>query len=152
IDRHQLTRLVRVGVIERAFPDTYRLVAVPTSSEQRLSLALLWAGRAAAGAARCAAEVYALEGVHAGKPEIVVPRSYRGRSNKVIVHRSDDRASLMLRSHRGFPVTGIEATLVALAHQLEGEAFEIACEDARRRGLTSIAALRTYLDRFGGPG
>ena len=29
------------------------------------------------------------------------------------------------------------------------EAFEIACEDARRRRLTSVSALRAYLARFG---
>ena len=55
----------------------------------------------------------------------------------------------MIRTYKGLRVTGVEATLVALAAVLEGEAFEIACEDARRRGLTSSAALRSYRDRFG---
>jgi very-short-patch-repair endonuclease len=55
----------------------------------------------------------------------------------------------MVRHWNGIRVTGVEATLVALAASLDGEAFEIACEDARRRQLTSVAALHTYLDRFG---
>jgi hypothetical protein len=42
-------------------------------------------------------------------------------------------------------VTGVEATLVALAALLTDEAFEIACEDARRRRLTSITAIRHHL-------
>jgi very-short-patch-repair endonuclease len=67
----------------------------------------------------------------------------------VIVHHRDDTAALMVRRHRGLRVTGVEATLVALANALEGEAFEIACEDARRRRLTTVPALRTYLTRFG---
>ena len=46
-------------------------------------------------------------------------------------------------------VTGVEATLLRLAYVLDEEAFEVACEDARRRRLTSVAALRAYLDRFG---
>jgi very-short-patch-repair endonuclease len=55
----------------------------------------------------------------------------------------------MVRRHRGLRVTGVEATLVALARALDAEAFEIACEDARRRRLTSEPALRTYLERHG---
>ncbi len=43
-------------------------------------------------------------------------------------------------------------TLVAPAHALDGEAFEIACDDARRRRLTGVPALRTYLERFGRKG
>jgi very-short-patch-repair endonuclease len=37
--------------------------------------------------------------------------------------------------------------LLRLAHELDSEAFEIACEDARRRGLTSVPALQRYLER-----
>jgi very-short-patch-repair endonuclease len=40
--------------------------------------------------------------------------------------------------------------MVALATALDAEAFEIACEDARRRQLTSVTTLRTYLDCFPG--
>ena len=42
--------------------------------------------------------------------------------------------------------------MVALGAVLETEAFEIACEDARRRRLTSVSALRAYLSRFGSAG
>jgi very-short-patch-repair endonuclease len=63
-----------------------------------------------------------------------------------------DHASLMIRTHRGIRVTGVEATLVALAVSLDAETFEVACEDARRRRLTSVPALRAYLERFGRPG
>jgi very-short-patch-repair endonuclease len=41
---------------------------------------------------------------------------------------------------------------VALAAKLDEEAFEVACEDARRRRLTSMPALRAHLDRFAMPG
>ena len=58
----------------------------------------------------------------------------------------------MLRTHRGVRVTGPEATLVRLAMLLDDEAFEVACEDARRRRLTSVPALRAYLERFGRSG
>ena len=42
----------------------------------------------------------------------------------------------------------MEPTLVALAAALDAEAFEIACEDARRRQLTSVPSLRSYLTHF----
>ncbi|MCU1429070.1 MAG: uncharacterized protein JWL83_3070 [Actinomycetia bacterium] len=152
VARKALTALMSAGVIERELPDTYRMTAVSRSSAQRLRAALLWAGDDAAAAARSAAAVYRIEGVHASTPEIVVPRSNRARSARVVVHRPGNPAASMVRQHRGFQVTGIEATLLALAETLDNEAFEIACEDARRRRLTSVPALQAYLDRFGRAG
>jgi hypothetical protein len=152
VSRNQLAALHKAGVIEREFPDTYRMTAVARSAEQRLRAALAWAGEGAAAAGRSAGECYGLEGIRGAKPEIVVPRACGARSPDVVVHRSDQRDALMLRRHRGVKVTGPEATLVALAAVLEEEAFEIACEDARRRRLVSMAGLRTYLDRHGRPG
>ncbi len=101
---------------------------------------------------RSAGELYGLEGVHGELPEIVVPRTTRKRADQVIAHVSDDHRALMVRRVRGVRVTGVEATLVRLAAVLDDEAFEIACEDARRRRLTSVPALRSYLERFGRAG
>ena len=114
--------------------------------------ALLWAGEGAAAAGASAGALFGLEGIHASEPEIVVPRSNRQRADGVVLHRSTDRAALMLRARRRLMTTGVEPTLVALAATLDDEAFEIACEDARRRRLTSIPAITAYLERFGGTG
>jgi len=153
ITRDQLTTAIRTGVIERVLCDTYRMTAASASDEQRLRAALLWAGKSAAGASRSAGAAYALEGVRPALPEIALPRaSGHLRSPFVIVHRSSERAALMIRRQRGIPVTGVEATLLALGATLDAEAFEIACEDARRRRLTTVLALRAYVDRFGHKG
>jgi predicted transcriptional regulator of viral defense system len=149
VTRKQLSRYLVAGVIERMLPDTYRVTAVARSSEQVLRAALLWAGDGAAAAGSSAGEVYGLEGVRADAPEIVVPPSVRGTSTHVIVHHIRGRAALMIRQHRGLRVTGVECTLVHLAATLDAEVFEIACEDARRRQLTSVPTLRVYLVRFG---
>ncbi len=146
----QIAALRNAGVVERVHPRTYRMTAVPRSSQQSLSAALLWAGPDAIAGGRSAGETYGLEGVRAPLPEIIVRRRQRLRSNEVVVHCSDDRSALMTRRHRGFAVTGVEPTLVALATVLGEEAFEIACEDARRRKLTSVASLRAHLARYGG--
>jgi very-short-patch-repair endonuclease len=141
--RSQLTRLIASGVIARELPDTYR------TRELSLQAALVWAGPAAA-ACSSAGWVYGLEGVAPpDPPEIVAQRGQRSHSKRVVVHRPESEPSMMIRTHRGFRVTGVEATLVALADVLDEEAFEIACEDARRRRLTSVPALDAYLQRFG---
>lgn len=149
VSRKQVARLRVNGMIERLLPDTYRIVAVLPSNEQGLRAALLWAGDHAAAAGCSAAELYRFEGVRAEKPEIVVPRSVRATDPGVLVRHSVDRNALMVRRLRGIPAAGIECTLVQLAGSLDDEAFEIACEDARRRRLTSVPALHAYLDRFG---
>lgn len=153
VTREQIRWAIRAGVIERVLCDTYRLTAAPECNEQRLRAALLWAGASAGGAGRSAAAVYRLEGVRPGRAEIALARaSSHRRSPLVIVHRTTNPAALMIRRERGIPVTGIEATLLQLGATLDPEAFEIACEDARRRGLTTVPALRAYLDRFGSKG
>jgi very-short-patch-repair endonuclease len=55
-----------------------------------------------------------------------------------------------VRQVRGMAVTGVEPTLLALATSLDAEAFEIACEDARRRRLTSVPGLLAFLARVPG--
>ena len=151
VTRKQLGVLCRQGVIERVHPDVYRLTAVQSSSEQQVRAALAWAGESAAAAGRSAGELYGLEGVRADVVEIAVPRSLRMKSVSVRVHQAY-AAALMVREIRGIRVTGIECTLLSLAASLDEEAFEIACEDARRRRLTSVSALRSYLRRFGRAG
>jgi hypothetical protein len=152
VSRKQLTAMIRDGIVVRDLPDTYRMTAVASSSEQRLRSALIWAGAEAGAAGRSAGEILGLQAVHAERPEIVAPRTVRTRALDIIVHHSDDRNALMMQTIRGIRVTGVEATLVSLAHSLEPEALEIACEDGRRRRLTSVPALRAYLTRFGRPG
>ena len=142
VTREQLSVFRAAGIIERELPGVYRMTAVERSAEQRLRAALMWAGDDSAAASLSAAATFKLEGVRASVPEIVVPNSNYVRSKHVVVHRADDMRPLMVRRYRGLRVTGIEATLVALAHALDGEALEIACEDARRRGLTGVPQLR----------
>jgi very-short-patch-repair endonuclease len=148
VTRNQLARFAKDGLIERLLPGTYRMVAVAPSPEQRLRAALLWAGADAAIAGRSAGERYRLEGVRASRPEIVVPHGARARTSFAIVTQGDPRA-LMIRTVGGVRTTGVEATMVRLAHLLDDEAFEIACEDGRRRRLTSMTALEAYLHRHG---
>jgi len=152
LTRKQIRGLQTAGVVERVLPDTYRMTAVAASNEQSLRAALLWAGPEAAAAGLSAGEHYRLESVAAITPEIVLPRARHARAAGVIVHRPNDMAAMRVRRKHGLRVTGVEPTLVALAAVLDEEAFEIACEDARRRRLTSVPALRAYLAQHAGAG
>jgi very-short-patch-repair endonuclease len=145
---NQLTAMQRDGLVVRVHPGVYRLSAVSSTPAQRLHAALAWAGSDAAAAGRSAAALYRLEGIAAPTPEIVVPESKRARSSTIVVHHARDPRALMIRTVDGIPTTGVEATLRLLAHLVDGETLEVACEDARRRRLTSVAALRAYLDRW----
>jgi very-short-patch-repair endonuclease len=148
ISDNQLVAMAREGVIVRAHPGVYRVASVRASDRQRLHAALLWAGRDAAAAGRSGGVLYRLEGITSAQPEVVVPPTRRARSKSVIVHTARDRRALMIRNVDGIPTTGLEATLTLLAHLVDAETLEVACEDARRRRLTSIAALRAYLERW----
>src|SRR5262249_51924950 len=44
------------------------------------------------------------------------------------------------------------ATMLALASRLDAQPLEVACEDARRRRLTTVPALDAYLQRYGRSG
>ncbi len=148
ITRTQLARLAAQDVIERLYPSTYRMTAVPATDAQRLRGALLWAGDDAAAAGRSAATRYGLEGVRVTDPEVALPYGRRSRPPRGITVVHGDPRALMARSISGIRTTGIEATLLRLAHLLDPEPFEIAFEDARRRRLTSMPAINAYLTRF----
>jgi very-short-patch-repair endonuclease len=148
ISPDQLTAMTRDGLVRREHPGVYRLAAVAPTPEQRLHAALAWAGPEAAAAGRSAGAQYRLEGITSHAPEMVVPENKRARSASIVVHHARDRRALMIRSVDGIPTTGVEATLMLLAHLVDAETLEIACEDARRRRLTSMTALHRYLQRW----
>jgi very-short-patch-repair endonuclease len=148
ISADRLTTMLRDGLVIRMFPGVYRVAAVSPSPEQRLRAALAWAGPDAAAAGRSAGTGYRLDGITSPTPEIVVPETKRARTSSIIVHHARDRRPLMIRNVDGVPTTGVEATLTLLAHLVDAETLEVACEDARRRRLTSVTALGAYLDRW----
>src|SRR3954452_22047261 len=106
VTRRQLVDLARSDVVERVLPDVYRLTAVPRSRMQRLHAALLWAGDQSSADGRSAGSVYGREGVHADRPEVVVPRDVMRRHPNVVVSRTERIEALMVRTHKGVRVAG----------------------------------------------
>jgi hypothetical protein len=93
------------------------MTSVAPSDEQRMRAALLWAGASAAAAGRSAGSQYHLESVRPAQPEIVLPHDVRGRSSEIMVSHAVP-ASQMIRLVGGLRTTGVEATLLRLAHLL----------------------------------
>ena len=149
VSRDQLGTFVAHGVAERVHRDVYRLTAVAPSHEQAVRAALLWAGDGSWADARSAGAVYGIELREPTTPEIVVLAGGKFRVSGVAVRRVDARAALMPREVRGIRVIGPEAMILSLARLLDDEALEVACEDARRKRLTSVPGLRSYLEKFG---
>ena len=152
VSEREIRTLCRNGLVERTLPGIYVVAGSPQVVVQKLHAALLWSGEGAAVAAQSAGELLRLEGVHSAAAVIAVPASNRKRHPDVRVIRYTSRAAMMVRRERGIPMVGTEAMLCQLGSALDREALEIACEDARRRKLTSIPALRAYLDLFGASG
>ena len=135
------------GVIERVLPNTYRLLAVRAivgaGPARRAPVGGRWCGRRGS---------IGRSALPAGGRPRDEARDRGAHTARALVRRSrrvyhGERRALMVRMVNGLPTTGVEATLLRLAHVLDSEAFEIACEDARRRRLTSIPALQRYLER-----
>ena len=149
LTRKHLAHLLATGVVERVHPDVHRLAGAARSHEQRLHGGLLWAGPASAATGASAAVYYRIADLRPQRPEIAVPKMVRARTDRLIVRHASDPAAMRVRRIDGTRVTGPEYTLLWLAHTLDGAGAEAAFEDARRRGIVSVASMRDYLEQYG---
>jgi very-short-patch-repair endonuclease len=94
-----------------------------------------------------------LEGLTAG--ELVHVMVEHGRRRSLVgvrLHRTIEVAALDRIVVDDLPVTSGTRTVLDLASVLTAEQLEVAFESARRRGLTSVDALRRRFEQFGGTG
>ncbi len=125
-------------------PGVYRLRGVPSSWDQRLHSAMLWANGAASH--RSAARLWKLD---LDVPddallEIVTRTIRRHKADDVIVHRSRSITLEDLTVRRGIRVTKLGTTLLHLAQVLEHDDLEAVVDSAirHRPGLQSWLANR----------
>jgi very-short-patch-repair endonuclease len=138
-----ISRRVTSGRWRVLHAGVYALRAVPTSWEQRLMAAILCGGPTALASHRSAAAIRRLDGVDERPVEISIKTGRRIRGT--IVHRrrpTDDPAVEVLG---GIPVTGVERTLLDLAAVVTPQRAGLALDDALRRDLTTLDALRVAL-------
>jgi hypothetical protein len=143
--RHQVQHRLAVGEWVVVAPTVYRHRAVAGSWSGEVLAHCLSADGLASH--RSAAVLWDLDLIRRGTPEIIVPRGRHLRREGVIIHESTqfDRVDLVLR--QGIPTTGIERTLLDLAAVVSDTTALAAVDSARRKGLTSWAALDQALGR-----
>lgn len=130
----------------------YRVVGGPSSPEQALLAACLAAGATATASHRSAALLWGLRGVDDAPTEITVFGDRHRRLNGVVVHRTDELATVDLSRRLRIPVTTPARTLLDLGAVAPVAVVESALEDALMRRLVGFALLGRTLDRLGAPG
>lgn len=151
LGRRRVERRLQSGAWSVAAPRVYRSEAHERSWEQRLWIALLWAGDDADLSHRSAGPLWGLDRIAQGAAVVTVPRARRLRPDPAVVHRADldecDR-----RMVRGFPVTSPERTAIDLARELDEDTADDVVESAFRLGLTTPQKLLSRVDALGAPG
>jgi very-short-patch-repair endonuclease len=149
--QRQIERWVQSGRLERLLPGVFRIAGTPTTREQSVAAAVLWAGPDARASHRSAGQLWGWDGVSAARPEITVPLARIKKSTAVVVHQT--RTELAdRRTRRGIPITTPERTLIDLAGTLDVAQLEIAFESARRERQVTTASVGRALARVGTQG
>lgn len=131
--------LVRTGV--------FRIAGTPETWEQHLLAACLGGGSGAVASFRCAASLWGLDHEYPDQLEITVPRDRRARLPGVVVHTSLVLGRRHATRFQSLPVTTPARTLCDLTAYWGLRRVEVAVDDALRRRLTTLRALRTiFLD------
>jgi len=139
------------GTLVSVHPGVYRLQGAPSSWEQRLKAAQLWAGTSSANSHRSAAGLWRLDGLDPGG--IVELTTTSGRSDVpegIVLHRS----KLLTPGDAGWlgplRVTGVARTLMDLGAVVADPAVvEAAAESAFRRDSELFARLKRRLEDEG---
>jgi len=157
-------RALRAGRLVAIHPGVARLPGAATTTEQRISAAILAAGHGAMASHRSAAHLWGMPRPADDPVDLVVtdraaPRTLAG----VCVHRPIDLAQLIPQRRSGLPCTNILRTLVDLgsvdARAVEGavghalstrlatlDALEATLRVHARRGRSGTVALRRAID------
>lgn len=143
LTRGAIDRWLSSGQWRVVHPGVYVATTVPSSWHQRLMAAVLCGGRAALASHRSSALLWRLDGVAGDPIEISVNAGRRIKG--VIVHRRQlgDDPAVEVRS--GIPTTGIERTLLDLAAVSYPRRTALALDDALRRRLTTLEAIKDLI-------
>jgi very-short-patch-repair endonuclease len=146
MDRSAIYRLTSSGEWSFILPGVIRVTRGQSDWHQMLMAACKWGKDETAASHRAAAALLHLEGF---PPEVVEISTKGGKDPRQMafhVHRSTvfDRTEITTISN--IPTTTATRTLLDLGAVVESDKLELALEDALRRGLTSVARLKWFLD------
>lgn len=137
-------RWVRTGKLDEIFPGAFVLPGVPRSWKQKLMCALTWAGPEAKASHRSAAALIGLDGFPEGVIEITMP-SKRKPVEGIITHRVERISPHDVTKVGPIRTSTPARILLDLGAVSSFDAVECALEDALRRKLTTLPALRWEL-------
>ena len=146
LSRKQLKSRLASGRLVIVRREVYRHAGVPPTPRQPLRAALLAAGPTAAASHRSAAEIWALPGLVADKPEVVVPWPDRVRLDGVRSHQSRTLPDHHVTVHVGLRVTTPARTLADLSALVGLHPLGRLVDHALRRQLLDLADLREAYD------
>lgn len=138
--RHEVDHLIDSGWWVRVFEGVYRIAGAPTTREQRLHGALLWAGEGSCLSHRSSAAIWGFEGF-GFRVELTAPVGLKP-PKQIVLHRKVLPPEDTTVVH-GLAITSVERTLLDLC-SLKGREAEIAFDKALRKKLTSVDSV----DRF----
>lgn len=136
------------GRLEPCLPKTLRIGGAPSSWEQDLSAALLWAGEGAAISHRSAAALWGLDGCRPGVVELTSHRLLRSElAEGLICHRYAALDADEVTTMGPLRLTTPSRTLLDLAAVVPPARLEVALDSSLRRRLTTLENLQTTLYR-----
>lgn len=143
-------RRVREGRWRRILPRVYVVRGAPSTWEQRLFAAVLWAGDAAAVSGPSAAALWGFPEFARAGVEISYPGAKQSRAG-VTVRRVALELCDVARI-RGIPVTSPARTLADIAGMTSIDRFDAAFHYCLHANLTCLASLEELAHRRAGPG
>lgn len=147
--RPQRDRRIRSGRWVVPYPGVYRIAGVPASWEGR-ALASCWAAHGLAVAShRSAAQLRELPGGRTDIVEITCKRWKRAKAHGLVVHETELLDDVDIDCIAGIPTTSVEQTLMGLGAVVDSDVVEMAVDRALSKKMTTVAQLRSFVDRKG---
>lgn len=145
VSRRLLSHYAARGDLERVAYGHYRLHRFPAHRFGDLIATALWAGPDSAVSHDSALAVYGLGSAMPAVIHITMPRAFRGKRHRVVIHRASlSSEEVTLRDD--VPVTKVERTLRDVAVAGEPSLARDAAREAIERGLTTRARLSETVD------
>ena len=152
LSEYAMTRRVMTGRWLEVFPGVYRLPGTTRTGRQRAMAAVLWGGDESAISHTTAGRLLRLDAVRSSDLHLTLPSNFGRRGREFVLHRMATLPSSDLVVVDGIRCTSATRTLIDCAALLGDEALEDAFEQARRMGLTSVAALTRRAEELCGRG
>lgn len=148
----QLLYRVHVRGWAEVLPGVYRLPGVPDTFESRLEATKLWLGQRGHFTGPTAAHIMKLHGIERpGRIEVAMHLDCAVPPG-LLLHRLQPEDRPAIRRVSGLRVPEVERVLLDCAASLPLPAVGRAMDDALRRNMTTVAALRAFRDEHCGRG